>query len=155
MPNQLATKLCRLFDGGYCDVNTFARLSGISPRSIEWLTKPGARQPDRDTEFRITRTLAGFMRKYPELYWDVAPPEKRGQIVEIETHHKDERTFELYNQEGDWMGTWTCPESEAELALQGLNRWLTEHGARKLKVMRGGDSVQSSRLPASRPVRVS
>jgi hypothetical protein len=152
--NRLSTKLCRLFDGGYTDINTFARLSGESPRTIEWLTnRPGARI-DRETEFRISKTLAAFCRKFPELQWDVAPPEKRGAIVEVETHRKDEKSYELYDSSGEWLGTWTCPASDAEIALEGLNRHLMERDKGRLKVMPCADAG-ALHLPASQSSRVS
>lgn len=136
-PNSLATTICKILDGGYTDVKTLARLCNESTRTIEWLTKPGARI-DRDTEFRIGKVLASFKRMYPELSWDIAPQPKR-RIVKQEHHRSDEALFELYDDAGKWRGTWLCPADDVDEDMHAdFERYLDKRtkGKRHIVVMR-------------------
>jgi hypothetical protein len=122
-PHKLSIQLGRLFDGGYCDVDTFARLCGESPRLIEKIVSSPGFRVSRECELRIGRILAGFMVKNPELYHDPGPPQrdpKRG-VFEQASHRTDERQFALYDSRGKWRGTFLLPAEECDDATM---EWL-------------------------------
>lgn len=123
-PQKLATKLCRLFDSGYTNVDELARLCGLDPKLIEKAAnKPGLKL-DRDTEFRITKVISGFMRKNPELYREPAKKSKRG-VEEIVLRAKDWRGFEVTFSTGKVGMYVEWPSDQVTQArIDGLWRWL-------------------------------
>jgi hypothetical protein len=122
-PQKLSTKLGRLFDAGYSNVDTFARECGESPKLIEAIVNRPALRISRGCEMRIRKVLSAYLRLHPELYHDPGPaePVHRHKVVEIRSHRKDERRFELYDTRGRWRGTWVGPADEIDEAEIG---WL-------------------------------
>ena len=125
-PQKLSTKLCRLFDGGYSDVMTFARECELPPHVIEMVcNKPGIRI-DRDTEFRIRKVLSFYLRQNRALYrvMDRAPDSKR-RVEEVELRTRDWRGFEVYNSDGKCIMYIEWPKSSVTQArIDGLWKYL-------------------------------
>lgn len=97
-PHLLCYKLCRVFDAGYSDVDTFARECGESPRLIEKLARREiAISPQ--LRHRIDQTLSHYYRKHPDLYKDTSPASKRG-VEEVALRCRDWRGFEITDSTG-------------------------------------------------------
>lgn len=129
-PHKLSTKLCRLFDSGLCDVTTFAKLTGDDPKLIERVTNNPGFRINRETEFRIGKVLAQYMRNFPELYHDpgpVIPPPKESKrgVVEVLLRTEDWRGFEVRFSNGrvEMYVEWPA-KSVTQGRIDGLWRWL-------------------------------
>lgn len=135
-PQKISTKLCRLFDGGYCTVADFARLSGESVRTIEWVTNHPAAKIDRELEMSIGKVLSTFMRANPELY-DTTPPAPNRGVLEDESPREDERIFTLRRRtNGKWFCTIRMPADEVDdTTVAWLWRVLEKKEGRHLKAI--------------------
>ena len=123
-PHKLATKLCRLLDSGYTNVDELARLCGVKPELIEKCANKPNLKLDRDTEFRITKQIAPFMRKYPELYREPERTSKRG-VEEVVLRTRDWRGFEVTDSTGKIVMYVEWPaKSATQSRIDGLWRWL-------------------------------
>lgn len=123
-PHKLSTKLCRLFDSGYTNVDELARLCGLDPKLIEKAANKPNLRLDRDTEFRITKAIAGFMRKHPETYREPERVSKR-RVEEVVLRSKDWRGFEVVASNGKCVMYVEWPAKEVtQSRIDGLWRWL-------------------------------
>lgn len=122
-PHLLCYKLCRIFDAGLSDVDTFARECEESPQLIERLARsemPIAPQ----TRHRIDRVLSHYYRKHPELYRDASPASKRG-VEEVVLRAKDWRGFEVTASTGKCVMYVEWPKNTVTQArIDGLWRYL-------------------------------
>lgn len=92
-PHLLCHKLCRLFDAGLSDVDTFARECELEPKFVERLARSEI-PINVQTRHRIDRVLSHYYRKHPDLYRDNPPASKRG-VEEVVLRARDWRGFEI------------------------------------------------------------
>lgn len=134
-PHLLCHKLCRLFDAGLSDVDTFARECDLSPQFIERLAKRDARI-NVQVRHRIDRVLSHYYRAHPELYCDNPPSSKRG-VEEVVLRARDWRGFEVTASTGKIVMYVEWPKKAVtQERIAGLWRWLDKEDPQpQLKVI--------------------
>jgi hypothetical protein len=138
-PQDLSTKLCKLFDAGYCDVKTFARQCEEPYQLIEAVTNRPGMRISRGLQMRIGKVLSGYMRLHPDLYHDPGPLErssKRG-VEEVELRSRDWRGFEITDSTGACILYVEIPRKKAKQEnVDKLWQYLEEEDPQpQLKVM--------------------
>lgn len=124
-PHLLSYKLCRLFDSGLSDVDTFAKECDLSPKQIEALARTEL-PISIETKHRIGRVLSYYYRKHPELYRDQSPASKRG-VVEVPLRTRDWRGFEVTDSRGKCImyaeyPTKECTQARIDFLWELLDR---------------------------------
>jgi hypothetical protein len=122
-PHYLSHKLCRVFDAGYSNVDTFAQQCEMEPKLIEQLAK-SEHHLDPSTKHRIGRVLSQYYRDHPDLYDDASPASKRG-VEEVVLRAKDWRGFEVTASTGKCIMYVEWPRKEVtQTRIDALWRWL-------------------------------